>query len=69
MPIQRIKFSVLQTKVQKRRKALLAEGYALPTDEALRNKGARRTEAKNELLRRMNEQAKAAGVEPARRYI
>lgn len=69
MAIQRIKFSVLQTRVQKRRKALLANGVALPPDEALRNKGGRRTEAKKELLRRMDEEAKAAGVEPIQRYI
>jgi hypothetical protein len=39
------------------------------TTEAMRNKGANRTPEKRELLRRMAERARAAGLEPIKAYF
>jgi hypothetical protein len=69
MSTRRIKLADLQVEIQSRRKALLDQGVALPSDEQLRNKGGRRTQEKQMLLQRMNEAAQAAGVVPAKRYI
>ncbi len=69
MLARRFKLADLQIEVQARRKALLDQGEVLPTDEQLRNKGGRRSEAKKQLLRRMTDAAKAAGVTPAKRYV
>jgi len=43
------------------RKAKLAAAGLMPSDEELRNKGLNRTEAKRDLLRRVEARAKAAG--------
>jgi hypothetical protein len=66
---RRFKLADLQVEIQGRRKALAEKGIALPTDEQLRNKGGRRTEAKKRLLTKMTESAKAAGIAPAKRHI
>jgi hypothetical protein len=65
----RIKLADLHVEIQSRRKALLGQGVALPTEEQLRNKGSRRTPEKQMLLQRMNEAAQAAESVPTKRYI
>jgi hypothetical protein len=52
---------------EERRAALAAAGL-LPPDEALRNRGLNRTEEKRELLRRVEERAKAAGITTMKAY-
>jgi hypothetical protein len=54
-------FSQLTAKVAERRREL---GITDETIIAARNSGRRRTEAKRELLRRIQERARAAGVRP-----
>ena len=66
---RRFKLADLQVEIQNRRKALVEQGVALPTDEQLRNKGGRRTPEKRQLLQRMTESAQAAGLVPTRRHI
>jgi hypothetical protein len=69
MTTRRVKFVDLQVEIQERKKALLDQGVALPTDEQMRNKGGRRTLEKQMLLQRMNESAIAAGITLTKRYI
>lgn len=69
MSVRRFKLADLQIEIQNRRKALVEQGVALPTDEQLRNKGGRRTPEKQQLLQRMTKSAQAAGLVPSRRYI
>jgi len=58
-----------QDHVRQRRAALAAQGVVLPTDDELRNTGGRRTQAKRELLRRMETRAEEAGITPAKRFF
>jgi len=67
--VRRFKLAELQENVQERRKVLAEQGVILPTDDQLRNKGGRRTEAKRQLLKRMTDRAEMAGVTPGKRYI
>jgi hypothetical protein len=69
MLARRFKFGDLQLEIQGRREALAGLSVALPTDESLRNKGGRRTPEKQQLLRRMDQSARAAGLAPILRYI
>jgi hypothetical protein len=50
-----------------RRRELFIDDSPAATD-ALRNKGERRTPAKREMLRRMDERGRMAGAEPLRSY-
>ena len=67
--VRRFNFAELQARIQERRKVLVDQGVALPTDEQLRNKGGRRTEEKKYLLQRMTESAATAGTTPTKRHI
>ena len=52
----------------KARKAALGIEDTPEKVEAMRNKGGRRTPEKRELLRRIEERARAAGIEPSKSY-
>jgi len=52
----------------KARKAALDMKDTPEEVEAMRNKGGRRTPEKRELLRRVEERARAAGLEPLKSY-
>ncbi len=52
----------------KARKAALGMIDTPAEVEAMRNKGGRRTPEKRELLRRVEERARAAGMEPLKSY-
>jgi hypothetical protein len=60
--------AVWQDHVRQRRAELAEQGIVLPTDDELRNTGGRRTEAKRDLLRRMEARAKEAGITPTKRF-
>lgn len=59
-------FASYASQIDAKKTALRAAGISLPTDEAMRNSGRRRTPAKRELLRRIDERAAASGVRPVR---
>jgi hypothetical protein len=63
-----IKLSDLLSDIQSRKQKI---GYADTegTTEALRNKGGRRRPEKRALLRRVEERAKKAGLEPVVSYL
>lgn len=69
MTARQCKPAELQIEAQQRRQALLDQGVPLQSDDQLRNKGGRRTEAKKQLLDRMTESALGAFMAPAKRYI
>jgi len=63
-----VSFKTFQQQVNARKAAL----HMLDTQaeiEALRNKGANRTPAKRELLRRAEERARDAGLQPVKAYF
>jgi hypothetical protein len=65
--VKTVKLSKYLEWAEARRAELAAEGL-LPSDEDLRNRGLNRTPEKRELLRRIDERARAAGKTPIKSY-
>ncbi len=63
----RVKLDQLLAAIEARKVAIGTRDTPETTD-ALRNKGARRTPEKRELLKRMEDRTRAAGREPVRAY-
>jgi len=63
-----ISFATFQQQVMARK--VMLNMLDTPAEvEAMRNKGANRTQAKRELLRRVEKRARAAGLEPILAYF
>jgi hypothetical protein len=65
--VVRVKLDQLLAAIEARKVAIGTRDTPETTD-ALRNKGARRTPEKRELLKRMEDRTRAAGREPVRAY-